>query len=145
LVLGAPPDHEQVRKLFGPPLQKRGLASLGLEQRHFALGQRGGEGDPGRAAAAADVNDRAVEALDQLEPRKRVVEKDPARLSWIAERRQPGCLENCGQPALEDAVHRLSRSQPVRTRSRALPGGSVKTRGSALRRRGLTGEPWVPP
>ena len=94
------------------------------------VGQRRGERDPRRAAAAADVDDRAVGAADELEPRERVVEQHAPRLGRIAKRGQARRLENGGEPALEPS------SDLVVTRGRRRRSGSAPCPRSSCRPRG---------
>ena len=100
----------QITSRFGqlgrPALEELRLAPLGLEQGHLTLRQRRGERDSGRAAAAADVDDRPGETAYELEPGQRVVEQHAARLGRVAQRRQPGRREDGREPALEDVRRR---------------------------------------
>jgi hypothetical protein len=57
------------------------------------------ERDPGRATARADVDDRAVEAGDELEAAQRIVEEHTARLVEVADRRQARRRDNGGEPS----------------------------------------------
>ncbi len=102
LFLGTAPDDAEVRELLGPLLEELRLPALGLEQCDVALRQRRGERDSRRAAATPDVDDRAVEAADELEPRERIVEQDAARLGRIAKRSQPRRRDDGREPAVEE-------------------------------------------
>jgi hypothetical protein len=106
LLLSAAPDNAKVRQLVSPALQELSLAPLGLEQGHFPVGERGSERDSRRAAAAPDVDDRAIEAADELEAGQRVVEQDATRLGRVTKRSQPGRRDDGRKPALEEVRRR---------------------------------------
>ncbi len=68
LLLRPAPDDLEVRQLARPALEEVALAALRLEQRDRPAGERRGERDARGAAARPDVDDRAVEALNELRP-----------------------------------------------------------------------------
>jgi len=106
LALGAAPDHAEVGELGRPALEEPRLAALGLEQGNLPTRERGRQRDPGRPAARADVDDRAVEAADEVEPGQGVVEEDAAGLGGVPQRGQARRLQNGGEPALEEIRQR---------------------------------------
>jgi hypothetical protein len=59
------------------------------------------ERDPRRAPARADVDDRALELLDELEPAQAVLEENSPRLGRVAQRGQAGGCNQRGEPGLK--------------------------------------------
>ena len=106
LGLGAAPDDAEVRQLRLPAAQELRLPPLRFEQGHLSLGERRRERNPRRAAPGADVDDRAVEPLHVHEPAEGVVEQPHPSLVPVADRGQPGRLQDGLEPALEHSRRR---------------------------------------
>jgi hypothetical protein len=109
LVLGPAPDDAYVRENAGDRPEKRALPTVRLEQHHLASGERRGQGDPGRAPARADVDDRSGVPLDHRYGGQALLEVDAPSRRGIADRRQPGLVEQPLEPALETSVSRDRR------------------------------------
>jgi hypothetical protein len=58
LFLRAAPDDPDIRELRGVPAEEVALPALCLQERDVTIGQCGGQGNPGRASARSDVDDR---------------------------------------------------------------------------------------
>jgi hypothetical protein len=89
-------DHRHVRKLTGGLAQEGALPTVRLEQSDVAVRQRKGKGNARRAAARADIHDRALEPLHRVKCRKAFIYVHATRLARVANRRQTGCRPKSG-------------------------------------------------
>ena len=105
LLLGAAPDDPGVRRR--PALEEVALPALRLEQHELVPRQRERERDARRAAARADVDDRALEPAQQLDRPQRVLEQD-------ARARPRG--ESAVSPGVATTARSQSSSEPDRRR-----------------------------
>ena len=109
LLLGPAPDDLEVRQLGRPALEELALSPLCLEQRDGPLGERRGERDAGCPAARPDVHDRAVEARDEPDARKRVLEQDASRLVRVADRGEARRRDDRRQPPFQELAQSAER------------------------------------
>lgn len=119
LLLGPPPHDARVRRRDS--LEELALPPLRFQQYDLAIGQRMGERDARRTAAAPDVDDRPVERRDKRQAAKRVVEKNAACGGRIAEGRQARCLENRGEPGVVKRGGRRRTDSAPSPRSSSAP------------------------
>ena len=98
LLLGAAPHDARVRRCV--LAQEVALARLRLEQHELPLRQRERERDPRRAAAGADVHDRALPRAARARARAASRRAAPAAPPRVADRGQPGRRDDGPEPAL---------------------------------------------
>jgi len=124
LILGPSVHDPQVRQLARPALEKVALPALGLEERHVEVGERSRKRDPGRAAARADVDDRAVLGGEERDAAERVVEQNTACL-LSGERGQTRRRDDRREPAVEERFGVYWNQWSVRLQSDTdEPGGA---------------------
>ena len=107
LFLRTAPNDVGVRQLALPTPQELALAPFRLEQRHLPLWERNREGNSGRTASGAHVDDRALERAHDLEAAQSVVQQDAAGLTRVTDGRQAWRSDDLQQPALEKISPRL--------------------------------------
>jgi hypothetical protein len=109
LFLCAAPDDTDIRELTAHSLKKRALAAVGLEQDHLALRESGSQRKARRPAARTHIDDRAVEAGDDIRRPEAVLEEDTVRFIPVADRSQPGRLEDAPEPISQTRVRLPAR------------------------------------
>ena len=112
LLLGPAPHDGEVRDLRPPSVSRKAhLRRSASSSVTGAVGERGGQRDPGRAPTRADVDDRRrPSAATSSDCPQRVVEQHAARGGGIAERGQARRRDDRREPAVErpGAARRLS-------------------------------------
>jgi hypothetical protein len=101
---GAAEQNAHVGEVTRDGFEKLAFARIRLQQNDLSLGQSSRNGDTRRAAARADVDDRALEALDVGQDGQALVEMDATRFRGIADRGQPRRLDQPLEPSLEPGV-----------------------------------------
>ena len=99
LLLGSTPDDAGIRRR--KRAQKGALAFLRLQEDELLLGQRVRERNAGRAAARADVHDRAVLSAYELETAQGVLQQNAPGSLDVVGRRQPRRGDYGFEPALK--------------------------------------------
>ena len=114
LLLGAAADDPGVREVAASDSRKSHFRRVASSSDDLAVGQRGRERDPGRAAARADVDDRALVARDERRRRARLSSSvDAPRFGRIADRGQPRRLEQTARASARAASAGRDDDVPV--------------------------------
>jgi hypothetical protein len=104
LFLRAAAHNANVRKRRRDAVEKRRLSLLCLEQRHFAVRKCGRERNAGRAAARADVDQRAAVATNGLECDERTLDVLAPRRLVVRDRGQTRSRDERANPVDETLV-----------------------------------------